>query len=319
MKKAKVFLGILIVVCIGIVMWWNNGTMAADSHNTSSIPFTVTPGEGLKNIAAALHEKGLIRDPFVFVLMAKLSGADSRIQAGDFTLSPSLTAQGIAESMTKGTQDTWVTIPEGKRAAEVAQILKDKLPSYDPSWDQQLAANEGYLFPDTYQFRKDATIDTILATMKDNFTAKYKEAEQGATTHLSEGDAVVLASILQREGRSLTDMELIASVLENRLAIGMALQTDATIQYALGYQPLQHSWWKKDLTQHDLQITSSYNTYTNPGLPPSPISNPGLDALTAVLHPANTDYLYYISDSKGDLHFAKTLDEQNANIRKYGI
>lgn len=319
MKNTKVLLILLILISIGFVIWWNNGVSAADSHNTSFMPFTVTPGEGLKNIAASLKGKNLIRDTFVFVLMTKLSGLDNKIQAGNFMLSPSQNAHDIAKSMTKGTQDIRVTIPEGKRATEIAETLKNKLQSYDSSWDEQLIANEGYLFPDTYQFRKDATIDTIIAAMRDNFTSKYQQAEQGATTNFSEGNVVILASILQREGRSLDDMKLIASVLENRLSIGMALQTDATIQYALGYQPLEHSWWKKNLTQDDLQITSPYNSYTNPGLPPSPISNPGLDALSAVLHPKDTNYLYYISDSRGDLHFAKTLDEQNANIRKYGI
>lgn len=317
MKRLKILLTILIVIIIGIFIWWQNGLQSVNAKDSAKETFVVKPGTGLRDIASNLKQAGLIRDPIVFFLEVKKLGLDGTIQAGDFRLSPSMPADEIIKTMTHGTLDVWITVPEGKRAEEVAAILKEKMANYDNSWLPALKAHEGYLFPDTYSFSKDADLTTVVSTMTDNFNKKYAIAKAGATTTLSENDAVILASILEREGKSGQDMRKVASVLENRLSIGMPLQVDASIQYALGYEPAEQSWWKKALTTTDLKTDSPYNTYTNPGLPPTPISNPGLEALEAVLNPANTNYLYYISDKNGTLHFATTLDQQNANIRKY--
>lgn len=317
MKRLKILLTILIVIIIGIFIWWQNGLQSVNAKDSAKETFVVKPGTGLRDIASNLKQAGLIRDPIVFFLEVKKLGLDGTIQAGDFRLSPSMPADEIIKTMTHGTLDVWITVPEGKRAEEVAAILKEKMANYDNSWLPALKAHEGYLFPDTYSFSKDADLTTVVNTMTDNFNKKYAIAKAGATTTLSENDAVILASILEREGKSGQDMRKVASVLENRLSIGMPLQVDASIQYALGYEPAEQSWWKKALTTTDLKTDSPYNTYTNPGLPPTPISNPGLEALEAVLNPANTNYLYYISDKNGTLHFATTLDQQNANIRKY--
>lgn len=319
MKKLKFALLLFVVLLIGGVIWWINGLGAVNITNKSPKSFVVAPGSGLKAVAFKLKEANLIRDPFVFFILVKTSGLDGKIQAGDFQLSPSQSAWSIAQTLTHGTADIWVTVPEGKRSEEIAAILQKSLPNYSPDWLSALKQHEGYLFPDTYLFPKDATIDTVISTMTNNFEQKYAVAKAQATTSITKQDAVILASILEREGKSGNDMRTIASVLENRDAIGMALQVDATIQYALGYQPAEHSWWKKDLTIYDLKINSPYNTYTTPGLPPTPISNPGLESLKAVLNPAHTNYLYYISDKSGDIHFAATLDQHNANIRKYGL
>lgn len=319
MNKIKI-LGILTVLIIfAIFSWWTRGTLPANATDHSQKLFVVRKGEGIRTIAAELQQQGFIKDQLVFIALVKQLGLDGKIQAGDFRVSPSQTPQQIIETLTKGTLDIWVTIPEGKRAAEISEILQNKLPTYDTSWKIKLVEQEGYLFPDTYLFPHDANVTTIINIMTNNFEKKYKEASSQQTTKLARLDVVVLASILEREGRSAQDMKMIASVLENRLNIGMPLQVDASVQYALGYQPNEKDWWKKDLTTADLHIDSPYNTYLNPGLPPTPISNPGLNALTAILAPASTNYFYYISDKTGTLHFARTLDEQNANIRKFGL
>jgi UPF0755 protein len=153
--------------------------------------------------------------------------------------------------------------------------------------------------------------------MEANFDKKYPEAEAVQTAKLSKRQAVILASIVQREAISQSDMQGVASVLENRLAIGMALGSDVTLEYALGYQKDTKTWWKEGLTVDDLALKSPYNTRLTVGLPPTPISNPGLVALKAVLAPPKTNYLYYLSDSDGKLHFAVDLSEHNANIKKY--
>lgn len=316
MKKILRSIILLIVfIAVAAVLWWVNGTSAADAKNTKQQMFVIAKGEGARQIAFDLKSAGLIRDPWVFFLLVKTSGSDGKIQAGDFRLSPNQTPQNILQTLIKGTLDIWVTIPEGKRATEIAALLKERIPTYQASWEDQLATQEGYLFPDTYLFAHDATIDQIMAIMEDNFKIKYAKAKESQTNSLSQKDAVIVASIIEREGKSDTEMRNIASVLENRLNLGMALQIDATIQYAKG---THFDWWPK-IGASDVKLESAYNTYRNPGLPPTPISNPGLVALSAALNPSDTSYLYYFTDRNGITHFARTLEEQNANIKKFGL
>lgn len=319
MKRLQVGLILIVIVVIGIFFWWQNGLAAVNPLDKSEKMFVIPKGAGLRAVSNSLKEQGLIKDPVVFFVEVKKLGVDGNIQAGDFRLSPSMDANKIIKTLTHGTEDIWVTVPEGKRAEEIAEILKSTMPGFQDDWVTILKTHEGSLFPDTYLFPKDSTIDTIVSIMTSNFDKKIALAKAQQTNTMTQADAIILASILEREGKSGEDMRKIASVLENRLDIGMALQVDATVQYALGYQPLEKSWWKKALTAEDLQINSPYNSYKNPGLPPTPISNPGLETLEAAMNPAKTNYLYYISDKTGALHFAATLQEHNANIRKYGL
>ena len=315
MKKIHILLIATVLVIIAISLWWIHGTNAVDKKDTTKHTFVIQKGQGLRSIAAQLQQAGLIPDQLVFVVLVKELGLDGKIQAGDYTLTPSQTPKEIAQEMTKGSLDIWITIPEGKRATEIAETLESKMTNYDATWQPALIEQEGYLFPDTYLIPRDATLEQVISIMKNNFENKYNEASQNPTAHLSKSDAVILASIVEREGRSAQDKKMVASVLENRLGIGMALQADATIQYVVGNAI---NWWPTPTSQN-LAITSAYNTYKNPGLPPTPIANPGLDALIAVFHPAPSNYLYYFTDGKGITHYARTLDDQNANIRKYGL
>lgn len=318
MKKIVILLILIFLLGGGIFVWWKNDLRPADPTNKSSKIFVVTPGSSVRQLANSLGKEGLIKDPIVFFLLIKKLGLDNKIQAGDFRLSPSMSAYDLAETLTHGTLDIWVTIPEGKRADEIADLLKEKIPSYNESWRKQLEQNEGYLFPDTYLIPKDATITLILNQMKGNFKTKFQHLDL-SHTKLSKEQIVIIASMVEREAKLPEDRPLVASVILNRLDLGMALQLDATIQYALGYQPDQKTWWKKNLTKEDILLGSIYNTYLNVSLPPTPISNPGLSVMQAVANPANTQYLYYISDKTGKNHYAKTLDEHNANIKKYGL
>ena len=191
------------------------------------------------------------------------------------------------------------------------------MPNYKPSWQTTLMANEGYLFPDTYLFPRQADVAQIVSLMRNNFATKLQSIQKSKTSTLTDNQAVIVASLVEREAKFADDRPLVASVIINRLNLGMALQIDATVQYILGYQQNEKSWWKKHLTSEDLKIDSPYNTYVNAGLPPAPISNPGTLALEAALNPANTNYLYYVSDKQEHLHFAKTIDEHNKNVQKY--
>ncbi len=317
MKKFLSVFIILVVVFLVFFFWWNNGISAVNPNEQTSQIFVIQKGEGVREIASNLKKENLIKDPVVFFLLIKKEGLDGKIQAGDFRLSKSMTMQQLAENLTHGTLDIWITIPEGKRADEIADVFKEKIPTYNESWRKELEQNEGYLFPDTYLFPKDATITAIISLMRNNFEKKY--AEITPKTPLSKNEIVILASLIEREAKFDEDRPLVASVIMNRLNLGMALQIDATIQYALGYQPGEHSWWKKNLTIDDLNIQSPYNTKLNPGLPPGPISNPGFKALSAAAYPAKTNYLYYVSDRSGHNHYEVTLDQHNADIQKYGL
>lgn len=312
----------LIIIAVGILtayVWWTNGTSAPNAKDKAQKIFIVRKGESVREIANNLKKEGFIKDTVIFFLIVKKLGLDGKIQAGDFRLSPSMNTNQIAETLTHGTLDIWVTIQEGKRAEEIADILKKSIPSYKDSWRAALVPNEGYLFPDTYLIPRDATINLIISIMKNNFDKKYTNIDVSKKPNLTQNEVVIIASMVEREAKFAEDRPLVASVILNRLNIGMKLDIDATVQYVLGYQADQKSWWKKGLTHDDLLVRSNYNTYRHAGLPPTPISNPGLAALDAVVNAPNTDYLYYISDKSGKNHYAKTINDHNANIKKYGL
>ncbi|MCL5970466.1 MAG: endolytic transglycosylase MltG [Patescibacteria group bacterium] len=319
MKKLIITIFLIIFILAFLAFWWTNGLSPVNPNDKTERLFIVPKGAGVRSIANSLKKEGFIKDPIVFFLLVKKMGLDGKIQAGDFRLSPGQNAEDIAKTLTHGTLDIWVTIPEGKRAGEIGDILKQNMPTFNPTWRNVLDQNEGYLFPDTYLFPKDAEIETIVSIMRNNFDKKFAEIPNINSTKLTKEQIVTIASLIEREAKLSKDRPLVASVIMNRLNIKMALQIDATIQYALGYQENEKIWWKKNLTAQDLKIDSPYNTYLNTGLPPTPISNPGIDVLNAAINPANTDYLYYISDKTGENHYAKTLEQHNANIRKYGL
>lgn len=316
MKRLYITLGILVALFVIAFVWWKNGTSAVNPNSQTPKIFTIEQGQGVREIAKNLKNDGLIKDQVAFFLLTKKLGLDNKIEAGDYRLFSSMDATEIAKELTHGTLDIWVTIPEGERAGEIADALKGKMPKYSTSWNDVLAQNEGYLFPDTYLFPKDADINTIVRIMTANFDTKYKTLDT-SKTNLGEQEIVSVASLIEREAKHPQDRPLVASVIYNRLDLEMSLDLDATIQYAIGKEG---SWWPT-LTNSGGNIvpTSPYNTYTNAGLPPTPISNPGLASLQAAANPANTNYLYYITDKNGVNHYEETLSQHNSDISKYGL
>jgi len=302
-----------------LAIWWNNMLLAVNPKNNTPTIFVVNQGDGVREIAYNLRSKGLVRNPIAFFLLIKKLGLDKKIEAGDFRLNPSMTAEEIAQTLTHGRLDIWVTITEGVRAEEIAEILKNKIPTHKPFWKDVLVQKEGYLFPDTYLIPKDADIELVVTLMLDNFDKKYTSIEINENSPFSKNDSVIVASLIEREAKFLQDRPLVASVILNRLNINMKLDIDATVQYALGYNQDQKTWWKKNLSLDDLKIGSPYNTYINQGLPPKPIANPGIESLRAAIEPENTEYLYYVSDKTGRNHYAKTFAEHQANINRYAV
>lgn len=317
MKKIAVILIVLFLTSVAIAIWWKNALSPVNPRDKSEKIFVIAKGQGIRAISNKLKEEHLIKDPVAFFILVKKLQIEGKIQAGDFRLSPSQSSEKIALELTHGTLDIWITIPEGQRSGEIADTLKNKLSSYKSSWKNSLVLNEGYLFPDTYLIPKDADIDFIISIMKSNFTGKF--ARINNPSNLSQKNIVIIASLIEREAKHAADRPLVSSVIHNRLELGMPLQIDATVQFLLGYQPQEKTWWKKNLTQEDLKVESNYNTYLTVGLPPGPIANPGLSTLEASANPAQTDYLYYISDKQGKNHYAKTLDGHNENIKRYGL
>ncbi len=315
MKKIIIVSTVILLSIVAGLLWWNRGMAAVNTQDKHEEVFVIRKGAGLREIANDLKEKGLIVDPTVFFLYVKKEGKDTEIQYGSFRLSPSMSAKEIAENLTHGTFDMWVTFKEGIRAEEVADILQQEFPQFEPSWRTELIKEEGFLFPDTYLVPKDATVETIIQVMKDNFYKRTVELGLEKDS-AEEKNAVIIASLIEREARYDNDMGLVSSVIHNRLADGMSLDIDATLQYAIGKGHKGGTWWKIP-EGVDTKLESPYNTYRNPGLPPTPISNPGLRALKAAVNPAESEYYFYVSDENGHLHFAKTLAEHNQNIEKY--
>lgn len=312
MKKVTAILLIIVLAVVFLVVWWQQGTKAPEPKNEEKISFVITPGESVRSIGNNLKEQGLIKDPNVFILYVRQSGADRDIQSGSYVLSPSMKMSEIVKALKSGSVDLWVRIPEGSRAEEVAEILEENLPTYDSSWEAVLIKNEGRLFPDSYLIPKDATIDDVLRIINTNFTSRL------STINLTPDDKdldriLIIASLIEREAKFPEDRALVAGVIENRLDEGMPLQIDASAQYAVG---TPGNWWGNP-TASDVKVNSPYNTYVITGLPPGPIASPSLASIEAAANPKQSNYLFYVNDDSGKLHFTETFDEHNDNIEKH--
>lgn len=318
MKKKYVFFSLLCLVFAFLFLYFQEGSMPVDKHDTNPRIFMINKGEGLNSIANKLANEKLIRNKVVFYLIVKQLGIEKKIQAGDFRLSRSMNTTQIAQTLTHGTSDTWVTIIEGLRKEEVAQELSANFKISEIEFIEQ--AKEGYLFPDTYLFPENSSIDTILSIITRNFNAKYTDElkDRARAKGLTDRQVLTIASLVEKEAKSPQDKQQVASIILKRHLNDWPLDIDATVQYALGYQKKTKTWWKKDLTQEDLEADSQYNTRKYKGLPPAPICNPGLDSINAAINAdAQTPYWFYLSDKQGKMHYAVTLEEHNSNISKY--
>lgn len=327
------FISILILAVFGSIgsfYWWQENLKPFDQTQKNTQIFVIQKGESLKNIAINLEEKKLIRNWFAFSLLVRQSGWQNKIQAGDFRLSSSFSANRIAEELQHGTLDVWTTIPEGWRSEEIVdELLKsgiwNEFQSQSVGFKKQVLdlfnKNNGKLFPDTYLIPKGSTPEQVLEIFLSNFREKISNAwwKEAAKQDISAEQVLILASLVEREGKYENDRPMIADIIIKRWKEKIPLQIDATVQYVLGERTKTESgsWWKRELTNDDLKIDSKFNTYLYPGLPPAPISNPGLLAIKAVIFSTKTPYYYYLSDKSGKTHYGKTLEEHNENIRKY--
>jgi UPF0755 protein len=308
---------------------WYDGllTMPLD-RNGAEQTFTVDEGESVNSIASHLEVAELIRSANAFRAYLIYSGLDTSIQSGEYKLSPAMSAIEIARKLQDATptEVTFVILP-GWRMEEIAASLTTSGLTFSaeefltaargahPGYDflGNATTTEGFLFPDSYIVPRGVDANTFVNGLLRNFalhltpdmTNEFKR--KGLTVY----QAVTLASIVEREAVHDEEKPLIASVYLNRFKINMKLDADPTVQYALGYSPINQSWWTSPLSLLDLEVNSPYNTYANAGLPPTPISNPSLNAIRAVAFPTDTKYLYFRAkcDGSGYHDFSETFDE----------
>jgi UPF0755 protein len=315
-----------------LLLWYDQLLTRPLDASGGEQTFTINQGESVNSVASHLEEIGLIRNADAFRAYLIYSGLDTSIQAGDYKLSAAMSTIDIARKLQDATpEDVDFVILPGWRLEEIAASLPTSglsispddfltaARSAHPEYDFLAGADttEGFLFPDSYNVPREVTADVLVNGFLRNFTLRLTpEIRQGfAKQGLTIYQAVTLASLVERESMKVEEQPTIASVYINRLRQEMKLDADPTVQYALGYNVLQNSWWTSPLTLIDLQVNSPFNTYLNAGLPPTPIASPGLDALQAVAFPAQTNYLYFRArcDGSGYHEFSETFDEHLAN------
>lgn len=291
----------------------------SEKVNILTVSKTATTEEIKEKVLAQEYIKG---HPMLGIAML-LHGGYGRIQPGGFKIADGMGSWKIASKLTSDPELKWITIPEGLRKEQIADRLQETLGWDDATREAFLNTNtkkpydltEGFYFPDTYLIPTAESPEQVsqrfINRFNDSFAPyvqKFKEA------NIKYDTAIKIASLIQREAGGKADMPIIAGVLWNRLLIKMPLQIDATLQYARG--DTGDGYWAP-VKVADKQIDSPFNTYKNPGLPPSPISNPGLAAIDAVLNSADTKCLYYIHDNDRQIHCAVTYEEHLENINKY--
>ncbi|MGD2124770.1 MAG: endolytic transglycosylase MltG [Desulfobacteraceae bacterium] len=287
--------------------------------------FVVKEGLSLKEVAAELERDHLIRSKALFMFWTRLMGYSRQIKAGEYALAPHMSPMEILEKLRRGIIITHpVTVPEGFTATQIADLLAEKgLVEKEAFLSLTKDSNilgkhgisgpslEGYLYPDTYQFGRGISASAIIDVMVGHFwqvVGPYREKAEAIGMKMKE--VVVLASIVEKETGRPEERPTIASVFLNRLKRGMRLESDPTVIYGLKN-------FNGNLRKRDLGKRTPYNTYMIRGLPPGPIANPGLESIKAVIYPAKTKYLYFVSKNDGSHHFSKTLSEHNRAVEIY--
>lgn len=276
----------------------------------------IEEGLTLKEIAHSLKKQSVIRSETLFIGLVKLFAGDTEIRHGQYYFEDPADVFTVAWRTTRGIfglEPQSVTIPEGASVEQMASILSEKFSEFDPYAFVRIAAgDEGYLFPDTHDFLPDVRAPQVHQEMRRVFEEKIEplKGEIAASGH-SLHEIITMASLLEKEAKTMRDRHLISGILWKRLEIGMPLQVDATFLYINGKSTF-------DLTLEDLRENESpYNTYKYVGLPPGPITNPGLASIKAALNPTQSSYLYYLSDLKSNVHYSRTFEEHKVKKARY--
>jgi UPF0755 protein len=346
-KRIVLLIGGLIAVGVLVVaIYYFTKVNRAASSESREVSFMVEKGSRTKTVAVDLENKKIISNKWIFIVYATLHGAGGKIQAGAYQLNSNMPITDIMDVLTHGrvvSTARSLTIIEGWNNKQITDYLTQRnIVKSKTEFDNALSnlkidfdftdvakknGYQGFLFPDTYKLAKDQGVDILVDKMVSNFQTKYTQARMnanvGAVTSKQSYDYIIMASIIEKEvGRNKEvitkddlaamqrERELVASVFYNRLKAGMPLESDATVNYITGKAD-------RSVTIADTKIKSPYNTYQVRGLPPTPISNPGIGSIQASISPIKSDYLYFLNAPDGTAYFAKTLAEHNANKAKY--
>jgi UPF0755 protein len=326
MRRVPAFMAVLLLATIG------GGALAfVELHRpgppvTRPVVVSVEAGQRFADVARELAEHGVLRHPSLLVAWARVTGADRQVRAGEFLITTPLSPVGLLARVTSRPDALHaLTVPEGLAVREVVALLSAAGFGAEESFNcllddpAFLAAEElppegaeGYLFPDTYDFPLATPPDRILRAMLGRFRKVFTPelVQKAAALGLSAHQAVTLASLVEEEASRPEERRLVAAVFVNRLRRGMPLQSDPTVLYG-------RDGSDRRITRADLRRPTAYNTYAIPGLPPTPIVNPGRAALEAAVDPATVDYLYFVSRNDGSHHFSATLAEHNAAVARF--
>lgn len=331
-KKITLFIGALTVILIFVgafILWFKTMINKPNSSIASTKSFVIESGEGAGDISARLKQEKILRNHLAFVIYLNWQKIGDKLQAGQYDIPQNLNIKELASFLTTGKiSSSKLTIPEGWTIEKIAEraesqfgIPKSKflaeaqfanydIPDYFTGVEKS-DSMEGFLYPATYELPKNPTAKDIVSRMFETFKKKYTREIQAQVTakKMTTFEVVTLASIVEREVSNVNDRKMVAGVFLNRLAIGMPLESCATIQYITGTN-------KSQFTFAETQTPSSYNTYLHAGLPKGPIGSPSIESINAVISPTESNYLYFLS-AKGVTYFSKTLEEHNAKKAQY--
>ncbi len=319
-------LAILFVMVVVFVIIPLAGSSSYTGERGVPVYFTVRPGMSVSEIGKELYERGIIDSEMKFWWTAKLNGFENKVKSGTFAMQTGMTPRDALEILVYGNTVTIrFTIPEGFSVRDIAQRLDDEglvkadafislAKTYRPypyveEHENVRYAVEGFLFPDTYEINGEFDATRIMQMMAENFDRRLTKdmRDRAREMDLSIYELVTLASLVEKEAYHEEDRPIIAQIFLKRLRLGMPLQADPTVQYLLDAP-------KEDLLYRDTKIESPYNTYQNVGLPPGPIASPGTASLMAVLHPADTNYLYFVADRNGNNYYATNYADHLALV-----
>lgn len=332
-KKIMVAIAVSIIILILIATFVVIQIGPYKKNNKDDIVVDIPTGSTLSQVTDILKENNLIKNKTLFKLYVRVSNNTSKLKSGKYLFNQAYSNKEIVQDLSEGkvyNDGIKITVPEGSTSFEIVDILvknklgdkkiyeelinnpkefKDNFKFLD---DEKVISLEGFLYPSTYYFNESKTEKEILNHMLKTFESKYTEKLQKRQKELKKSlyEVINLASIVEKEAVLDEDRPIIASVFYNRINIGMPLQSDATIQYIFKER-------KKSITYNDLKIDSPYNTYKVQGLPPTPIANPGIKSIEAVLYPANTEYLYFVATIEGGNNYSKTYEEHVKNVAQY--
>jgi UPF0755 protein len=310
MLNKKLILKVILSL-VGIFFLTFLFVISAPSNFPLNKIITVEKGATVKQITENFGQENLVRFPVLFDMLIRYAGREADIKAGKYAFSKPLSIVGLMRRLIKGDYgipSIKITIPEGSTISDINNIFRKAGFESFAIGNREL---EGYLFPDTYFFLADDTADAVVAKMTANLkikTDKFEEAIDSGKRNFHQ--ILTMASLIEKEAANSEDRKIISGILWKRFDKKMPLQVDAAFLYAIGKNTFE-------LTMEDLKKDDPYNTYTRIGLPPTPISNPGLDAISAAVFPEKSLYWYYLSDKKGNIHYAKTFEEHKLNKAKY--